>query len=342
MNAMEKSIALATSLFSWRRGGRPRLSQERIVLIIALAMFLVLSATLPQFATAGNLVSLVQSVAILGVLSVGMSIVIIGRGIDLTMVTTMAISVGWVFSEINKGSSTDVAFAMGFGFALLVGVINGVLIAYVEIPAIFATLAMSSVVYGLGHFALVDNDAIFVGDQLPGFKALGAGYLFGIPASVIWFALVAVAAYGFLRYVKFGRFIYAMGDTPLAARVAGIPVRPMIVLQYTISAVIAFFAGLLLTATVSSMNTRLASSTMVYDVILIVVIGGIGLSGGKGGVRNVMVGTLLIGILVNGMTMLDISFTEQNIIKSLILLVAIVIDSIVNPRDEQIAQQGDI
>ena len=116
----------------------------------------------------------------------------------------------------------------------------------------------------------------------------------------------------------------------------------MIVFQYTLSAMIAFIAGLLSTATVSSMNTRLANSTMIYDVILVVVIGGIGLSGGKGGVRNVIVGTLLIGTLLNGMTILDISFTEQKIIKSLILLVAIVVDFVINPRDEQTAQQGDI
>ncbi len=90
------------------------------------------------------------------------------------------------------------------------------------------------------------------------------------------------------------------------------------------------------------MNTRLANSTMIYDVILVVVIGGIGLSGGKGGVRNVIIGTLLVGTLINGMTMLDLSYTEQKIIKSLILLVAVVVDSIVNPRDEQTAQQGDI
>ena len=90
------------------------------------------------------------------------------------------------------------------------------------------------------------------------------------------------------------------------------------------------------------MNTRVANSTMVYDVILVVVIGGVGLSGGKGGVRNVIVGTLLIGTLLNGMTIMDIPYTIQNITKSSILLVAIVADSIMNPRDEQTSQQGDI
>jgi ribose transport system permease protein len=81
---------------------------------------------------------------------------------------------------------------------------------------------------------------------------------------------------------------------------------------------------------------------MIYDVILVVVIGGVGLSGGRGTVRNVLVGTLLIGVLMNGMTIMDIQYTVQNVIKSLILLVAVVADSVVNPRDEQTGQQGDI
>jgi ribose transport system permease protein len=317
-------------------------NQEKIVLAITVVLFAIFCLTLDQFATPGNLLSLLQSVAILAVLGIGMALVVIGRGIDLTMVTIMAISVGFVFNEINNGMPAGAAFALGFGFAVLIGIVNGVLVAYVEIPAIFATLAMATFIYGLGHFALVDNDTIFVSDQLSLFKRLGAGYFAEIPASVIWAAVIACLAYLLLRFTKIGRFFYAMGDNPPAARITGVPVRPMIVLQYTISAIISFAAGLLLSATVSSMNTRLANSTMIYDVILVVVIGGIGLSGGKGGVRNVIVGTLLIGTLVNGMTILDMSFTEQKIIKSLILLVAIVVDSIINPRDEQTAQQGDI
>jgi ribose transport system permease protein len=90
------------------------------------------------------------------------------------------------------------------------------------------------------------------------------------------------------------------------------------------------------------MNTRIVTSNLVYDIILVVVLGGVGLSGGKGGVRNVVVGTLLIGILLNGMTIMDIQYTVQNLIKSSILLIAIIVDSVMNPRDEQTAQQGDI
>jgi ribose transport system permease protein len=114
------------------------------------------------------------------------------------------------------------------------------------------------------------------------------------------------------------------------------------VLQYVLSGGIAFVAGIITATSVEAMNTRIVNSNMIYDVILVVVLGGVGLSGGRGNVRNVIVGTLLIGVLMNGMTIMDIQYTVQNVIKSLILLFAIVIDSVVNPRDEQTGQQGDI
>jgi ribose transport system permease protein len=133
-----------------------------------------------------------------------------------------------------------------------------------------------------------------------------------------------------------------MGDSPQSARVVGIPTRPMMLCQYLISAAIAFVTGMVMAMTVDSMNTRIVNSTLVYDVILVAVIGGVGLSGGKGGVRNVLAGTVLIGILLNGMTMLDMPYTAQSIVKGFILLAAIIADSMLNPRDEQTSQQGDI
>jgi ribose transport system permease protein len=105
---------------------------------------------------------------------------------------------------------------------------------------------------------------------------------------------------------------------------------------------IGFIGGIIMATTVASMNTRIFNSMLIYDVLLVVVIGGISLSGGRGGMRNVIVGTLLIGILLNGMTIMDIQYIMQKVIKGSILLIAIVIDSIMNPRDEQTEQQGDI
>jgi ribose transport system permease protein len=105
---------------------------------------------------------------------------------------------------------------------------------------------------------------------------------------------------------------------------------------------VAGFAGLVVASSVGTMNTRLFNSNLIYDVILVVVLGGIGLSGGRGGVLNVVVGTLLIGTLVNGITIYNVSSLMQDFIKGLILLLAILIDSFVNPRNEETAQQGDI
>ena len=106
-----------------------------------------------------------------------------------------------------------------------------------------------------------------------------------------------------LKRLRAGAFIYAIGDNPLTARATGLPTRPIVVLEYVLAAVIGLFAGVVMAASVSSMPTRIFNSTMVYDVVLVVVLGGIGLSGGRGGVLSVIIGTLLIGTMLNGMTM---------------------------------------
>lgn len=318
------------------------LSQERIVLAIAAGLFVLFSATLPGFLDPGNLLSLVQNVSILGILGVGMAVAIIGRGIDLSILSTMPISIAWMLNLINGGMPIWLAFLCALAFVIAVGVINGVLIAYVEIPAIFATLAMGIVVYGFGKAFLVPIEAVYVGERNSWFYSIGSGRVLGVPTPVIVFALVAAIVYFFLRYLKPGRFIYGMGDNPAAARITGMPVRPMIVVQYVLISIIALVAGIVMATALSGINTRLALSTMVYDVILVVVLGGIGLSGGKGGIRNVVVGTLLIGILLNGMTIMNLTYTVQSILKSVILLLAIVVDTLLNPRDEQTAQHGDI
>jgi len=156
------------------------------------------------------------------------------------------------------------------------------------------------------------------------------------------FAGVAVLFSFFLRRTRLGTYVYAVGDNAFGARVTGIPTRPVIVLQYVLAALIGMFAGLVMAASVNSMPTRIYNSTLIYDVILVVVLGGIGLSGGRGGVVNVVIGTLLIGTLLNGMTILDVSYSAQNLVKGVVLLAAILIDSFVNPRNEETAQQGDI
>jgi ribose transport system permease protein len=317
-------------------------SQEKVVFLTAIALFIVFSVFLRGFLTSGNLITLVRGVSTLGILGVGMAIVVIGRGVDLTIVAIYAMSAAWTLHLAGLGVSIPAAMLLGFLLALTVGAINGVLIAYVEIPALFATLGMAPLVYGFVRYALVPLYVVYMPPSANDIAWIGGGFIAGMPTPILFFALIALLGFAFLRFSKPGRFIYAIGDNFAPARNTGAPVRPIIVLQYVLSASIAYVAGMITATAVASMNTNVANSSLIYDVILVVVLGGIGLSGGRGGIRNVIVGTLLIGILLNGMTIMNIQYTLQNVIRSSILLAAIVLDSIINPRDEQTSQQGDI
>lgn len=321
---------------------RHALTQERIVLLLSIVLLVLFSLFLNGFATHSNLLSLVRSVSVLGILGLAMALVVIGRGIDLSLVATMVTSVAWPIVMMNSGMPVGQALLLGFGFAIICGLINGILIAYVEIPALFSTLAMGTVIYGFGRLKLVFSEVVYIPEADRWITYIGQGTLFGVPMPVLLFLAIALVVHLFLQRTKIGWFLFSMGDNYQTARITGLPVRRLLVLQYVLSASVGFIAGVITAASVVSMNTRIFNSTMIYDVILVVVLGGIGLSGGKGGVKNVLVGTLLIGVLLNGMTIMDIQYTVQNVIKSTILLIALIADSLLNPRDEQTAQQGDI
>lgn len=305
-------------------------------------LFALFGLTIDGFMKADNIFSIIQNVSVLGILGAGMAMSIIGRGIDLSVVSVMAYSVAWALTVFNQDGNLVAALILGLSLAIAVGLLNGFLIAYVEIPAIFATLASGTAVAGFGQYFLVDTDVVFVSESVGWLMTIGSGRTLGVPNSVISLAILAAILYWILHKTVFGRYLYAIGDNTLAARVSGVPVRPMMMLQYILTATIAFIAGLVTAMAVESMNTRVVNSTLIYDVILIAVIGGISLSGGRGSVRNVLVGTVMIGVLLNGMTMMNMPYTAQNIVKGAILLVAIIADSYFNPRDEQTSQQGDI
>ena len=137
-------------------------SQERIVLLTAAVLFCLFSIFLKGFLSAGNMVTLVRGVATLGILGVGMAIVVIGRGVDLAIVTTYAMSAAWTLHLASLGVAIAPALLLGFLLALMIGVINGVLIAYVEIPALFATLGMAALVYGFVRWALVPLYVVYL------------------------------------------------------------------------------------------------------------------------------------------------------------------------------------
>ena len=323
-------------------------NQELIILIVTIVIFAGFSVFLDKFFSTGNLLTLMRSVSILGILSIAMAVVVISKGIDLSLIATLA--VGTALASVLSSGDVLPLIDLPFIYAVLIGLIftsilcaiTGILVAYWDMASVFVTLAMAGVIYGLGRTLFIGDELNYLPEDALWLEYLGRGQLFGVPMTIICFLSLALLMHLLLTKTTFGKFVYSIGDSGLAARTAGVPVRPILVMIFIIAGLVAYFAGLLTAGAISSINTRMVSGSMIYDVLLVVVVGGIGLSGGKGGMHNVILGTLLIGTLLNGMVIMDISFIVQNLIKGIILLLAIMTDTILNPRDEQTTQQGDI
>ncbi len=323
-------------------------NQELIILIVTVVIFAGFSVFLDKFFSTGNLLTLMRSVSILGILSIAMAVVVISKGIDLSLIATLAVGTA-LASVLSSGDvlpSIDLPFIyaviLGFIFTAILCAMTGILVAYWDMASVFVTLAMAGVIYGLGRTLFIRDELNYLPEDAAWLEYLGRGQLFGVPMPIICFLMLAIIMHLLLTKTTFGKFVYSIGDSGLAARTAGVPVRPILVMIFILAGTVAYFAGLLTAGAISSINTRMVAGSMIYDVLLVVVVGGIGLSGGKGGMHNVILGTLLIGTLLNGMVIMDISFIVQNLIKGIILLLAIMTDTILNPRDEQTTQQGDI
>ena len=325
------------SRLQWHFG---KASQEQIVLLITLVLFVAFSVGLTGFATVDNLLNLLRSISILGVLGLGMGLIVIRRGIDLSEVAIMAGSWAVGLIEMQHGMPIFWASVLALAVALVIGVANGVMVAYVEAPALFVTLAAGFVIYGVA-FWVAPAWVVYAPTHAPGLLYLGAGHLFGIPMPIIVFAVVAIVVHLFLSRTSIGRFIYCQGDNPEAARLTGIGVRHLIVLEYVLVAFLAWIAGLVWVGTTGSIQMAVVQGTYIFDVILVVVLGGISLVGGRGSVFSVVVGCALIGILLNAFTIMDVNSEVQNIIRGVVLLSAIIIDNWLHPRDEETARQGD-
>ena len=323
-------------------------NQELIILIVTVVIFAGFSVFLDKFFSTGNLLTLMRSVSILGILSIAMAVVVISKGIDLSLIATLAVGTA-LASVLSSGDvlpSIDLPFIyaviLGFIFTAILCAMTGILVAYWDMASVFVTLAMAGVIYGLGRTLFIRDELNYLPEDAAWLEYLGRGQLFGVPMPIICFLMLAIIMHLLLTKTTFGKFVYSIGDSGLAARTAGVPVSPILVMIFILAGTVADFAGLLTAGAISSINTRMVAGSMIYDVLLVVVVGGIGLSGGKGGMHNVILGTLLIGTLLNGMVIMDISFIVQNLIKGIILLLAIMTDTLLNPRDEQTTQQGDI
>jgi ribose transport system permease protein len=297
---------------------------------------------LPGFFSAHNLVILGRNSAVLGILGVALAIVVIGGGIDLSLVAIMAVGAAWAVKLTGAGVSEWLALGAGLLACVGMGAANGLLVAFIEVPPIFTTLATAMLIYGIGQFVLIHSTIVYVPQTAVKILWLGQYRFLGLPLQIMLMAGIMILGHMFLKYSRWGRFTYAQGDNLDSARLTGIGTRPMVIAQYVIAAVIAYLAGLMLAGANPAFSLRVADAGMLFDVVLVVVLGGVSLSGGSGAVSSVFAGTLLIGTLLNGMTIMNLPQQWQDLAKGVVLLLAIILDTILHPRDEETARQSDI
>ena len=318
-----------------------RPTQAMAVLGLCVLVFVVFSLLLPGFLRLGNLFAMARNISILGVLALGMAIVVIARGLDLSQVSSMAAATAIAILLMNDGWATPLALAVGLLLAVTVGLLNGWLISVIEMPPLLTTLASGLAVLGIIRSTAVQHFVVNLGPGHEDFLRLGGNVAGGVPAPLLVFAAAAIGVHVLLSRTVLGRFIYAHGDNPEAARLAGLPTRPLTMLQYALCAGVGYVGGVVMIAQTSLMHLQVVESTLIFDVIMVVVLGGVSLTGGRGNVMSVIAGTLRIGVLLNGMTILDMDVQTQNIVKGIVLLVAIVLDAVLYPRDEETSKQGD-
>jgi ribose transport system permease protein len=323
----------------WR--GLNKLSQEQVVAAVTILLLIVFAVALPGFATTQNILGLIRSISILGILGLGMGLIVISRGIDLSEIALMASPWAVALIANQHGLPPLWTAVLALAISLSIGIINGVMVAFVEAPALFVTLATTLVVYGAAYW-VAPVYVVYAPQDAAALLFAGRGTLLGIPMPIIVFAAAALVMHAFLSLTSTGRFVYAQGDNAEAARLSGIALRPLIVLEYAMVAAFAWLAGLVWIGQSGSIQTNIVIvGTQIFDVILVVVLGGISLVGGRGGVFSVVVGCALIGTLLNAFTIMDVNSEVQNIIRGVVLLAAIILDNWLHPRDEETARQGD-
>lgn len=317
---------------------------ELVVAVATLSLILIFSVTVDGFATIGNLRVILSNSASLAVLSCGMAIVIISRGLDLSLIAQMVAGATIFGIFISAGVSAPLSLLVALAAMAVIGFLNAWLIAYVEIPSMLATLASSLFLVGLLRFAILRGEFLLLLPKSdPTVAFLAGDILPGVSVPVVLMVLTLVASWFLLTRTTAGQIIYAMGDNFQAARLAGLPVRTTLIVVYVFAAFTALVAGLIMSAASGAVDFRtVTNGTLLFDVILVVVLGGIPLRGGRGSVRNIIVGVALIAVLRNGMTLMDFTTQTQDMLKGLILLTAIVTDNYLNPRDAETDSVGDL
>lgn len=316
----------------WFSSDRRRLLiQEYGIFLAFLLLVVVLSLSNEFFLTGGNISNVLLQTSINGVLAIGMTFVILTRGIDLSVGSVVALA-GIVSASFSTTSATAAIagapypVAIGLAVGILVGVacgaISGAIVSRFSVPAFVATLGMLSAARGL---TLIYGGGRPVPALTPAFRWIGTGDVFGIPAPVIILAVVFAASWWILSRTRFGRYIYAVGGNPHAAKTSGIDIGRIRFIVYVISGGLAGLAGMLLSARTGSALPQ-AGIAYELDAIAAVVIGGTSLSGGVGRVTGTLIGALIIGVMNNGLDLMGIQSYYQQVLKGALIVGAVMLD----------------
>jgi erythritol transport system permease protein len=318
-----------------------RLLVEGRALVALLIIIVVFSLLSENFLSSDNLVLMTRHVAINAILAIGMLLVIVNGGIDLSVGSAVGLSgvvAGYMLGGVDLPLSDQVAYPsvlvvilISLAVGSLVGYVNGLVISKLDVAPFIATLGMLYVARGLAQ--LITNGETFTklsGDPKlgnTGFLTVLAGTPLGIPMPVWLMVVFAIVFSVLLNRTAFGRWLYATGGNERAAELSGVPVRRVKVLIYVLSGFCAGTVGLLLTADLPAATPN-GGSLYELNAIAAVVIGGAALSGGRGTIRGTMIGAFVIGFLADGLVLVGVSVFWQQVIKGAVIILAVAIDQI--------------
>lgn len=314
---------LTPSITSAPSRSRLRFALDRFGLPLVFVLLCVaLGFSSEYFMTGRNWMDILRQTSINGILAVGMTYVILTRGIDLSVGSILAFSGLCSAMVAVQGYGLLAALSAGMFAGAVMGALNGFMVANLSIPPFVATLGMLSVGRGL---TFILNDGSPVTDLPEAYLALGTGKLGPIGMPIVIFAIVALFFWLVLKYTTYGRYVYAVGGNEKSARTSGIGVRKVTFSVYVISGLLAGLAGIVLSARTTSALPQ-AGVSYELDAIAAVVIGGTSLSGGTGSIVGTLFGALLIGVINNGLNLLGVSSYYQQVAKGLIIVFAVLID----------------
>jgi ribose transport system permease protein len=271
------------------------------------------------FLTASNLLNIVQQTAPVTVMAIGMVYVLTAGEIDLSIGSVVAVS-ALLAAVVMRDHHWTLGVVAGLGSGVVIGLVNGALVAYVRLPSFLVTLATMGLLAGVARWmtnlqSVPVTDATFTG-------LFGSGSLFGVPSLVIWTVLAVAIGHYVYRETPFGAHVLATGDNPRAARAAGIKVDRLRLKILVLGSTCAALAGLLYLGRIQGARYTLGETDLL-TVIAAVIVGGTRLTGGTGTVVGALVGSLLMGILNNGLILMGLAVSQQLIVRGLIILLAV-------------------